>query len=152
MSDRHPYDLATFHIFDHYGPNPDPGLNFTLALDQLCRYELMYCHVTLTTSAAIADRFVHVTLDALGAPMVDFFGSTPLTGGFTYILHFQRGPVQLINPVMALGHGNWSTGVGNIVSHPESINIRVTNIQAADQLSAIYFGLRKWYDPQTPIL
>lgn len=97
---------------------------------------------TLTTSATVANRFVHMQISPTTPSILDFASSTAQAASTTRKYTF--APIG--------GLGSYIEDNDIMVSIPpdlrfydeESVNFSTTNLQAGDQWSSVYFGLEEW--------
>lgn len=143
----HPLDDSVYDAVDFLGVQPAAGANYTVDLSANCRSEIAYVTFRLVTAVAAANRYARLQIDVAGVPIITSVCIPPIPASTTAWLSFQSGgplcPAALPpNIFVAIGFG-----AGIKFDDQVTVRIIVTNIQAADQISFVAVGYKRWPFP-----
>jgi hypothetical protein len=125
------------------GNNPGAGANFSFVIPSEYQWRPLGCTFTLTTSAAVANRFV--TVQYLGAD------GNPWNASGAAVVTVANS-VARYDGSMYINTGSWASGTD--VFFPldpfflrggDTLKINVANIDVADTLTLIYFTFDKYF-------
>lgn len=125
---------------------PAAGLDWSFALSQFRRTRIHTINFSLTTSVAVANRFVRVRLDTGGSTISivpsGFAQVASTTVNYAFgvgLAAISSDPTLISAPIPQF----WENDVTNAFYHVSS---QTLNLQAADQLSGVNIFLRQWHE------
>jgi len=147
MHNIHPSDITVFHVAIATPPDPGVGENAAI-IYPLPRIEILSVSFTLTTSIVAGNRYVAVRFSTAAAALIWHIGSTTAhVASVAHRYNFQRGLANFLAALNPTGITSLGFGTNLISPFDAQLDILVTGIDAADQLSAIVAVTAEWPDP-----
>lgn len=145
MIPAHPAETNLFHLQSIYPTNPAPGAQYSAALTDLGRQQLVAVAFTFEADVNVANRYLTIRITSAVRIVTRCVYAVPIVASDFVYCHFAPGlfPQEALSGTDRIVNAPLPTDL--ILPAPSTFTIHVENIQATDQIANITIWYRHWH-------